>query len=134
MLRTVLGVIAGYFIWSIVWVGTDSILAALSPGWYGKNSADFQNAISGNGVFTSSFTVCVSLIFLSVFFSLVAGFAAATIARENRKSTVALGVLLLITGVFVEAAYWNYLPLWYHILFLLLLIPATVAGGKLSKS
>lgn len=131
MLRIILGVIAGFIVWSIVWVGMDALLSAISPGWLGKNFVEFQNAVNRNESFTPPVSVSVYLVFQSVLCSLVAGFTAAAIAKENRKSTLALGVLLLATGVFVEASHWNYFPLWYHISFLLLLIPATILGGKL---
>lgn len=133
MLRIILGVAAGFILWSFVWVGTDALLAAISPDWFGKNFNDFQNAVNGNGVFTPSVSVCVTLVLLGVFCSFVSGFAAALIAKENRRTTLALGALLLVTGVFVEAAHWQYLPVWYHVLFLLMLVPATVAGGKLKR-
>lgn len=131
MLRIILGVIAGFIIWSIVWVGMDALLSAISPGWFGRTFAEFQNAVNRNETFTPPVLISVYLIFQSVLCSLIAGFAAAAIAKENRKSTLALGVLLLATGIFVEAYHWNYFPLWYHVLFLLLLIPATVLGGRL---
>lgn len=131
MLRIILGVIAGFIVWSIVWIGMDALLSAISPDWFGRIFNEFQNAVNRNEPFTPPVAVSVYLIFQGVLCSLIAGFTAAAIAKENRKSTLALGVLLLIAGIFVEAANWNYFPIWYHILFLLLLIPATVLGGKL---
>ena len=131
MLRIILGVIAGFIVWSIVWVGTDALLSAISPDWFGRIFTEFQNAVNRNEPFTPPVSVSVYLVFQSVLCSLIAGFTAAAIAKENRKSTLALGVLLLATGVFVEAYHWNYFPLWYHVSFLLLLIPATILGGRL---
>lgn len=133
MLRIILGAIAGFIIWSIIWVGLDALLSVISPGWFGRIFAEFQNAVNRNEPFTPPVSISVYLVFQSVLCSLIAGFAAAAIAKESRKSTLALGVLLLVTGVFVEAYHWNYFPVWYHVLFLLLLIPATVLGGKLYK-
>ena len=134
MLRIILGVIAGFIVWSIVWVGMDSLLAVLSPGWFGKNFTEFQNAVSRNEPFTPPVSVSVYLIFQSILCSLVAGFTAAAIAKESQKTTPVLGILLLLTGIFVEAAHWNYFPIWYHVLFLLFLIPATVLGGRLRRT
>jgi uncharacterized membrane protein len=134
MLRIILGVIAGFIVWSIVWVGMDALLSAISPGWFGRILLEFQNAVSRNEPFTLPVSVSVYLIFQSILCSLLAGFTAAAIAKESRKSTLALGILLLVTGVFVEAVNWNYFPLWYHVSFLLLLIPATMVGGRLRRS
>ena len=131
MLRIILGLIAGFIVWSIVWVGTDALLSAISPDWFGKIFTEFQNAVNRNEPFTPPVSVSIYLVFQSVLCSLIAGFTAAAIAKENRKSTLALGVLLLATGVFVEAYHWNYFPLWYHVSFLLFLIPTTILGGRL---
>ena len=133
MLRMILGIVAGFIVWSIVWVGMDALLSAISPGWFGRIFNDFQNAVNRNEPFTPPVSVSVYLIFQSILCSLIAGFTAAAIAKENRKSTLALGVLLLATGIFVEAQHWNYFPLWYHLSFLILLIPATIFGGKLRQ-
>ncbi len=133
MLRIILGIIAGFIVWSIVWVGMDALLSAISPGWFGRIFNEFQTAASRSEPFTPPVSVSVYLIFQGILCSLIAGFAAAAIANENRKSTLILGVLLLATGIFVEAENWNYFPLWYHVLFLLLLIPMTILGGKISQ-
>ena len=127
----IFGVIAGFIIWSIVWLVMNSLMSAISPGWFGKIFNEFQNAVNRNEPFTPPVSVSVYLIFQSILCSLIAGFATAITANERQKSTLALGILLLITGVFVEAYHWNYFPIWYHVLFLLFLIPTTVFGGRL---
>lgn len=131
MLKMISGVIAGFMVWSTVWVGLDSFLATLSPDWFGKNMTDFQNAVERHENFMTPISVSVYLILQSVVCSLLAGFTAVLIAKETRKTTLALGILLLITGIFVEAMNWNYMLTWYHTVFLLLLIPMTILGGRL---
>jgi ammonia channel protein AmtB len=131
MLRIILGIVAGFIVWSLLWVGLDALLATISPGWFGNHFNEFQNAVNRNEPFMSPASVSAYLIFQSVLCSLAAGFTAAAIAKESRKTTLVLGILLLLTGIFVEAAHWNYFPIWYHVSFLLLLIPVTVLGGRL---
>lgn len=133
MLRIILGVIAGFIVWSIVWLGLDALWSAISPGWFGRIFNEFQNAVNRSEPFTPPVSISVYLIFQSVLCSLLAGLTAALIAKENRKSTLALGILLLLTGIFVEVSNWQYFPIWYHVLFLLLLIPATILGGRLRR-
>ena len=37
----------------------------------------------------------------------------------------------LVTGISFEVSYWGMTPVWYHIVFLALIVPATVWGGTL---
>jgi len=132
MVRIILGVIAGFIVWSVLWVGSDAVMSAISADW-GKTSTEFQEAAVNKTPYSLSSAVLIALLIKSLIVSLISGFIAAWIARENTKSTVGLGILLLLFGIFVQVGYWNYMPLWYHIPFLILLIPMTVLGGKLKK-
>jgi hypothetical protein len=134
MLRIIAGVIIGFIVWSILWTGSDIILSALSPGWYGRHLSEFQSAVDNRTNYTADSTMLIIALIRSVIFSLIAGYVAAAIARENVKSTVGLGILLVLFGIFIQSILWNYVPLWYHITFLLLLIPMTIAGGKLKRN
>jgi hypothetical protein len=40
-----------------------------------------------------------------------------------------LGVVLAGVGAFVQSRVWKLMPLWYHLSFLLLLVPVTLAGA-----
>lgn len=130
MLRTILAVIVGFILWSFLWTGSDAIFSAISTDW-GKTSSEFQAAVRNTTPYTLSATILLVLLIKSFIISIISGFFTALIARENLKSTCILGVLLLLFGIFIQSVYWNYMPLWYHVLFLLLLIPMTILGGKL---
>ena len=123
MLKIILGVIAGFFVWSIVWVGVDAILKAVFPGY--KESARVMSF--------SSAQLLIPLI-LSAVASIIAGYIAALIAKENTLSPLILGVLLLIVGISVQLSVWDKIQLWYNLAFLILLIPMTILGGKLRKT
>ncbi len=131
MLRIILGVIVGFIVWSILWVGSDQVLMNLSKGWYGAHQIALENALYNGTAFTADSTILLIGLVRSVIFSLMAGFIAAFIANENSKAPIALGVFLLIVGILFQVAVWKYIPIWYHFLFLFLLVPVTVAGGKL---
>ena len=132
MVRIILGVIVGFIVWSVLWVGSDALFSAISTDW-GKTSTDFREAVASKTPYALSSTVLIALLIKSLIVSLISGFIAALIAKENTKSTYVLGILLLLFGIFVQVGHWNYMPLWYHFLFLFLLIPMTVFGGKLRK-
>ena len=134
MLRVVLGVIAGFIAWSILWLGSDQVLMMISPGWYGAHQLAFQKAMFNKTEFTPENTILGMHLLRAVIITLMCGFLAAVIARGNRNAPLGLGILLLTFGAFVQAVAWSYLPVWYHIIFLALLIPMSILGGRLKRS
>jgi uncharacterized membrane protein len=118
MLRIILGAIIGFVVWSILWVGSDAVFMAISPA-YKDYMEGFQKAIETNRTFEVSSITLLLTLFKSFICSIVAGLITALVAAEN---------------IFIQSIYWNYIPLWYHIPFLLMLIPLSVFGGKLRKT
>ncbi len=133
MLRIILGVISGFVVWTIVWLGTDAVLTVISPNWYAKNITDLNTAAANGQPYQSQTVMTLMALGLSVICSFVSGFAAAFVAKENVKSTLILGILLLLVGISVSVSFWNYFPIWYHFLFSFLLIPVTILGGKVKS-
>jgi len=120
MLRVILGVAAGFIVWSILWVGVDAILRLV---W-----TSYDESVK---TMTFSSRMLIVPLILSAIVSIVSGFVAALMAKENTKSPLILGILLLIVGVFVQMGVWEKIPLWYHLTFWILLVPMSVLGGKL---
>ncbi len=133
MVRIILAVIVGFLAWSILWVGSDSVLRSLSPDWYGAHQYGFEKALTNTTPFAVDQTIMFMSLIRTIIISLLAGFLTAVIAGENRRSTLWLGILLFLFGGFVQAMTWNYIPVWYHLLFLGMLIPATILGGWLKQ-
>lgn len=133
MVRIILGAIAGFIAWSIIWVGSERVLSAIWPGWYGAHQAAFEAAVANGGAFAADTTILLMNIVRGSMVSVISGFLAALIARENRRSPLILGVLLVAFGLLIVSMSWSYIPLWYHIIFTALLIPMTMVGGKLKK-
>ena len=122
MLKISLGVIVGFIVWSILWVGFDAVLRTV---WTNYDE-------SAKAMKFSSLMLLVPII-LSAVVSLISGYVAALVAKENTKSPLILGVLLLIVGIFVQIGVWDKIPLWYHLTFWILLIPMTILGGRLKR-
>jgi hypothetical protein len=131
MLRIVLGVIAGFFAWVIVWVGSEKILSAIWPKGFGAHQRAFEAAIKNGGQFTADTTLLLMHIFLVSIVSVVSGFLTALIAGENIHAPLVLGCLLVAFGLLKAFMSWPYAPIWYHVIFTVLLIPMTIIGGKL---
>lgn len=123
MVKIVWGVIAGFILWSAFWIVSDVTLYALSPGWY------------GNGMENATTSYLLIALARSIFISIIAGYVASFIARQNPLQTaLILGVLLFLFGIFVQVSNWNRIPIWYHLIFLALLIPMTWLGAKLRQA
>ena len=133
MLRIILGAIVGFIVWLILLRASDFIGSAISPDWFGKYLTDVSTAVNNKTPFNYDSLILVILVIRSAVLSVISGFIAALIAKENFKSPLILGILLLALGGFVSSLIGNYAPIWYHILILLPLIPLTIFGGKLTQ-
>ena len=134
MLRIVLGVITGFFAWLIVWVGAEMFFSVIWPEWYGVHQRAFTAAIKNGGQFSADTTILLMQIVLGSIVSVMSGFLAALIARENKRAPLIVGLLLLALGLLKAVMSWPYVPIWYHVIFTALLVPMTIMGGKLKTA
>ena len=119
MLRLILGAIAGYIVWTLIWLGTNQVLFA-----------DAGQVIADGEVFSDAGTLA-AILALSVVCSLAGGIVAAKVGAARARGAVwSNAIVLLLTGIPIQAGIWNQMPAWYHISFLVLLIPMTLVGGK----
>lgn len=133
MVRIILGVIVGFIVWSIVWVGSEQTLGRF---WaeFGTHSLETEKALTNNTSLDTSPVIAIANLIRSFLTSIIAGYLAALVAGEFKKSTMILGVILLAIGVAVEYMFWNIAPAWYHVLFVLFLLPMTILGGRLRRT
>lgn len=123
MLRSILSVVAGTASWTVLWLTTNVALQAALPGSYRPDGSVESAGLLG------------FILAGSVVFSIVAGYVTAALAaRGEMKHALALGILQLAIGIPVQIAAWNLLPIWYHLSFLVLLLPGNLAGGALRLS
>jgi hypothetical protein len=121
MLNTILAIVAGFIIWSVVWLGGNQLVTRLFPG-----------AVSKDGSTTHT-GLLLTLIALSLLASLAAGYGTQWIAEDGSSNPqLILGVLLVLVGIAVQRQYWKLMPLWYHLAFLALIIPAVLYGATLA--
>lgn len=133
MLRIIVGVITGFFAWAILWFGGEAILSAVWPE-FGTHQAAFQAAIENGGEFTTISTMLFTHIVLGAIVSVVVGLLAALISGENKLAPLFLGFLLLAFGLLKAVMSWQYVPIWYHVIFTAMLLPMTIIGGRLRKT
>lgn len=135
MVRIALGVIVGFLVWSILWVGGEAFLAnIISPGWLGVYASDAEKALVNKTPFQPDATIASIYLVRSIVTSIIAGYLCLLVAGEFKRSTAILGVILLAVGIMVQVMSWAVAPIWYHFLFLFLLVPMTILGGRLRRS
>ncbi|MGD9631545.1 MAG: hypothetical protein AB7V18_20080 [Pyrinomonadaceae bacterium] len=133
MMRIALGVFVGFLAWVVVWFGSETILSAVWPA-FGSHQTAFQTAIEQGGPFTANATFLLVHIVLATIVSVIAGYLAALVAGENKRSALILGLLLLAVGLLKAIMSWPLVPVWYHVIFTAILLPMAILGGKLKAA
>lgn len=133
MVRIILGVIAGFVAWSMVWIGGEPMAAYLWPAGLGTYVNEVEQARATGATLSPAPAIVLIYLIRSFLTSIIGGYIAALVAGEYRRSTMILGVILVAVGAAVEYMFWNLAPTWYHILFVLFLIPMTILGGRLRR-
>ena len=123
ILRSIGAVLAGFATWTVLWLASNAAAVAVVPGAFDENGL------------TSSTGVLLFFLVASVVYSIGAGWVTAAVARGAEIAhTVALGIVQTLVGIGVQLAYWDAMPLWYHLPFLALLLPGNVLGGWIRSS
>ncbi len=118
--RTILAVLAGAIVWAVLWVGGTQAAQRAFP------------ALLAVGQPVTNVGALVGLILYSVALSVLAGYVTATVAsREPLPAVRALAIVQLVLGLGFEVSAWSLTPVWYHLVFLALIVPATIYGGRL---
>ncbi len=117
MTKKILGVIVGYGLWTVMWLGGNALFFSEAA-----RTVEDQTPFTAPGPLAS-------IVLLSILCSVAAGLACAAIGR-SLGALIVLGVLLLVTGIGVQASVWTLMPVWYHLTFLGLLIPVVLLTGR----
>ena len=127
-----MGVIIGFFAWMILWFGAERILSAV---WeeFGAHQAAFQAAVEHGGQFVPITNFLLVHCVLASIVSFISGAFSALLARENKRAPLILGLILLTMGLLKAVMSWTLVPIWYNILFMAVLLPMTILGGKLKS-
>jgi hypothetical protein len=123
MARKALGVIAGLVVWIAVTTVAGVIMRAAWPAY-----ASVADAMT--------FTLPMMFARLSIcaVATVAAGWVAAIITRRSTLATLLPGVVLLAGFIPQHVMLWEKFPVWYHLTFLLSLIPLAFLGGKLAAA
>ena len=121
MARNILGVVAGLAVWIAIAVVAGVILRSAWPAY-----ASVADAMR--------FTLPMMFARLAIgaLATLAAGWVIAVVARRSRLARMTAGLLLVAVFVPQHIMLWNKFPVWYHLTFLVSLVPLTYLGGQIS--
>jgi hypothetical protein len=123
MMRIAIAVIVGYVVWSVIWLVANNLMFA-----------DAGEVMAAGDPFTETRPL-LGVLALSVVCSLAGGVVAAKVGKERARAAVmGNAILLLVSGIAIQASIWALMPVWYHLVFLALLVPVTLMGGRLGGS
>ena len=122
MWRIILGAIAGLLAWILLVTITGLIMRASWPEYA---------AVADSMAFT--LPMLIARLVISAVTLLAAARLTTVIAPRAMAATVLLGAVLLVAFIPVHINLWDRFPAWYHVTFLLTLIPLSVLGGRIGR-
>ena len=121
-MRAILAAVVGYLSWTALWLGGNAGLGAAFP--------DALSAFEAGGALEDRGYLVGALV-LSLFCSFAAGKVAAWLGQKRAGTAVwIMAILLLATGIAVQASAWEQMPIWYHLTFLIAIVPVCLWAGK----
>jgi hypothetical protein len=118
--RAVGAVVVGAAAWAALWNLGSLVARTVFPGIIAPElPVTHRGALLG-------------FVLYGVLLSVLTGYLTAAVRGPRpMRSVWALACLLFALGVGFEAAFWRMTPPWYHWVFLALIVPATVWGGRI---
>ena len=123
MKRALLAFIVSTVVWVLVVSVLDRALRIIIPGY----------AAAEPGMAFTLGMMAARLVIAAIT-SLAAGAVAAVIAPSSPRVPWVLGVVLLAVFIPEHFRLWRLFPLWYHLTFLLTLLPLLVVGARLTQA
>jgi hypothetical protein len=120
MKRSVLACLAGLLTWLVVVTVINRVLRLSLPNYTAAEH-------------TLQFTLGMkwARLLMAIVTSVVAGAVTAWISRSTRWAPLIVGSVVFAMFVPVHIAIWSKFPVWYHLTFLLTIIPAVLVGALL---
>jgi hypothetical protein len=118
--KAILGVVAGLAVWMTVVSVAGLILRAAWPEY-----------VSAAGAMAFTASMKVARLAIGALATLAAGWVAALAARST-AAALWMGALLLVGFIPDHIMLWSKFPVWYHLTFLLSLVPLSYAGGRIA--
>lgn len=122
MVKGILGVVAGLAIFMAIATVAGLIMRLSWPAYASVAAA-----------MTFTLPMLIARLSIGAVATLAAGLVTAVIARRSMRATLTTGVLLLFLFIPQHILLWARFPVWYHLTFLVSLVPLTYLGGRAAE-
>ena len=122
MTRATVGVAAGL----AVWVGVTSVAGLIMRASWPAYAVVAE-------AMTFTLPMMLARLVIGALATLAMGLATSIVVRGSSAAPLAAGILLLVVFIPVHISLWDIFPIWYHLTFLLSLVPLSVVGGRISS-
>jgi hypothetical protein len=119
MVKGILGVVAGLAVFVAIATVAGLIMRLSWPAYASVAAA-----------MTFTLPMLIARLSIGAAATLAAGLATAVVARRSMRVTLTTGVLLLLAFIPQHILIWAKFPVWYHLTFLVSLVPLTYLGGR----
>ncbi len=118
MKRAILAFLAGLVAWTLVVSLLNRALRGMLDGY-----------AAAEPTMTFTLGMMAARLTIAAVTSLLAGVVTRWVAPAGNRVAVVLGLFLLVAFIPIHASLWNHFPIWYHLTFLLTLVPLVVLGS-----
>jgi hypothetical protein len=122
MARGMLGVVVGLAVWVTVVAVAGLLMREIWPAY-----ASLADAM------TFTLPMMIARLTVGALATLAMGLATSVVSRRSLVATLAAGALLLLVFIPEHIKLWDKFPVWYHLTFLLSLVPLAYLGGMTSR-
>ena len=123
MWRTIASILGGLVAWAVVVTLLNFGLRAAIPDYHAAEATlQFTPGMKAGRLIEAAFT------------SIAAGAVTAWIAPSSKWAPWIVGLIVLAMFLPVHVSLWNKFPVWYHLTFLVPLVPLVLLGSRLTRN
>ena len=129
MWRTIGSIVAGLVAWAVVVTLLDFGLRAAIPGYHAA-----ELALKSSGVMQFTGTMEAGRLIEAALTSVAAGAVVGWIDSSKKWVPWVVGAIVLAMFLPIHIKLWHTFPVWYHLAFLVPLVPLVVLGAALVRN
>ena len=123
MWRSVASIVAGLISWAVIVSLLNFGLRAAMPGYHAAEATlQFTAAMKAGRLIEAALT------------SLAAGVVVSSVAPDKKWAPWLVGLIVLVLFLPMHVQLWNEFPVWYHLAFLVPLVPLVALGASLRRA